>query len=148
MALQLEAVATAISGLTVTGLTVKDLNEIPEAFGMGGPTMFPNPDGFITDFNVQRVSFGMNTAKMTATYRLNYLLAYSPVGGTLKQFEAYARMVGLAIDIIDAILALASLNGAVTFEIPVIGEFGIVNDPAGNARWGCGVSVSITEFVN
>ena len=148
MALQLETVCTSISGITVTGLTIKDMPTIPEWISLNGPTMFPKPDGLITNFSFKRVSQGMATAKMDCNYTLNYLLVYSSISGTIPQYKAFAAMIGMALDIIDAIMATAALGGAVMFEMPVIGDIGVIEDPKKNQFWGCSISIAITEFQN
>lgn len=148
MALQLETICTSIAAISVTGLTIKDIDEIPETLDLAGPTLYPNPEAFITDFVATYDSFGTGTAKKTVTYRLNYRLSFSPVGGTLATFEAYSRMLSLAIDVMDAIMAQASIGGAVLADNPTIGQSGVLTDNSNNSRWSCDLSLKITEFVN
>jgi hypothetical protein len=149
MSLQITSIADAISKLTVTGVKFRDLDEIKEGLGVRDtPCFMPKPDGYVTDFEVVRDSYGAAAQRrMTVEYTLNYSFFYAVIGSGRLGLEKYSEMVVKAFSIIDAIIAYDS---TVTADLEVIGgaQFGPVVDPAGNVYHGCIISVRVTEFVN
>lgn len=149
MALALATVTDSIAGLSVTGLTIKDLDEIPAAADPRQATLIPLPN-FVTAFSMERDSFGGgSTAKMTVNYTLNYRLLFTQPGkGRAGTIENYDNMVALVVAFWDAVIAIDELAGAVDIVPGGISNMGLVNDPADNAFIGCDVAVICTEFVN
>ena len=149
MALQIRSICTAIHNLDVSGVVICDLNSIPESVDPRQPTLFPEPSEFVSDLVVTNDSFGSGlTGKKTAAYILTYTFCYAPVGEERGLFAAYPEMIDAAYRIIDAIIAADPLNGSVTSEINGAMNFGLVNDPAGQAFHGCQIQIRVTEFVN
>ena len=150
MALAITTITNSITGLTVTGLTIKDVDEIKQSLSHRDcPMLLPDPADFVSGFEVIRESFGAGTdCKYTATYTLNYILLYAQVGsGRNTVLEKYSGMVSMAFAFYDAVLSSTSLTGAVDFEPGTINRFDIIN-------WGgvdfhsCGVSLAVKEFIN
>lgn len=146
--LNILTVADSISKLVVSGLTIKDADEIPAALeGRDCPVMFLDPDNPISFDPVDVISFGGLSAKMDAHYTLNYILVYSLAGaGRTNKLEKFAGMLGLAADVVEAIMGASAITGAVNWNASI-----------GNAAvltWGdksfdsISISISITEFVN
>jgi hypothetical protein len=149
VALNTVAICTAIAGLTVSGVRMLNLDAIPEvADPRDVPAMWPRPDGFIEDVNVQVDSFGSSQAKKTVTYTLVYVYAHSPLGAGRGLFDTYPDTVVKACAILDAIIANDAIQGAAIDITPSAGAFGPVGDPSGNAFHGCEIRVAVTEFVN
>jgi hypothetical protein len=148
MALAIATVANSIAALSVSGVTIKDVDEIPSAVDTRQPTILPKPD-FVTGFVMERDSFGAGSAKMTVRYVLNYRFCYKPVGaGRAGQIEHYDGMVDKVALFWDAVLAINTLTGAVDIEPAGVAHMGLVNDPADNIFLGCDLAVNVTEFVN
>jgi len=149
MALAISTVADSISKLSVTGLTIKDINEIPAGTDSRGKTLIPKPN-FMTDFSMERDSFGGgSTAKMTVNYTLNYRMLYKPVGAgrqnVLEYYDDLTSMIGL---VLDAVLAIDTLTGTVDIVPLSVTNMGLVNDPADQAWYGCDFAFRVMEFVN
>ena len=141
-------VADSISKMTVTGVTMKDINEIPDAGQMLCPVMFPQPNGFVTGLSVERMSFGgAGTAKMDMNYILNYVYLHAETGTGISSFDAYSGIITNLAVIIKAILTNDNITGCVDMEINTIGEIGTIVDPAGNSFWGVLVSFKILEQI-
>ena len=50
-------IANSIAALSVTGVTIKDLDEIPDsAFSGACPIVYPRPDGFVSNFELERMA--------------------------------------------------------------------------------------------
>jgi hypothetical protein len=154
MSIQFSTVTESISNLSVTGLVIKDTDEIPAEVGLRKPAvLIPLPD-IITDFSMVRDSFGGgSTAKMTVTYVVNYRLLYEPIGEnrakTIKAFDGLKKMIGL---ILDAVLAIEVFNDDHTEIVDIVPvtvrNMGIVNDPADRAFYGADFQFMVSEFVN
>lgn len=148
MALQIAAVANSIAALSVSGVTMKDVDEIPTGVDTRAPTILPLPD-YVTNFEVERDSFGGGGALRSVSYTLNYRLCYKPVGqGRHKTIEYYDVMIDKVALFFDAVMAVDTLTGAVDIAPDGVTNMGLVNDPSDNEFIGCDLAVRITEFVN
>ena len=150
MTLAISTICDSISSLSVSGLTIKDLNEIPEAItGRDCPVIYPKPDGFVTNFEMVRNSFGGgSTAKMTVTYDLTYRLLGAPLASGRGLFDSYSMMVEKVYAFIDAILMIDTMDGLIDIVPADATAFGPVSDPAGGMFHGAGVILYVMEFVN
>ena len=147
MALGIATIANAIAALSVTGLTIKDIDEIPPQADQSISTLIPLPD-YMTDFEVELDSFGGgSTAKMTVWYTLGYRLCYKPVGAGLD-LEYYDNMIALAAAFLDAVLAIETISGCEGIMPIGVVNMGVVNDPADNSYIGCDIFLRVQEFVN
>ena len=150
MALGITTVADSISKLSISGVTVKDIDEIPErVLVRDGAVLYPRPDGFVTNMKVVPAAFGSaGTRKYTVTYTLHYMLITAPIGKGRGLFDVYSDLVSKTYLVIDAIIANDNLSGSVEFQTRDVQNFGPVVDPAGNPHHGCEIVVDVTEFVN
>jgi len=149
MALALATVTNSIAALSVTGLTIKDLDEIPARADGRQATLIALPS-FVTAFAMERDSFGGGSeAKMTVSYTLNYRLLYAPEGqGRAGTLENYDNMVALVMAFWDEVMAIDEFSGAVDIVPAGISNMGLVNDPADNQWIGCDIALRCIEFVN
>ena len=151
MALQIGTVVTAIAALVVDGVEIQDMDEIPtEVNSRDKPTIIPKPDGFVSGFVPERMSFGSgDVAKINVSYVLTYRMLHSKVGtGRSGLFATYADMVTKTFLFLDAIIANDALGGAVDIEAGAVPEFGPVVDPSANVFHGCDISINVLEYVN
>jgi hypothetical protein len=146
--LHITDIITAISGISVSGLVVADLDEIPASADVRTSLLVPSPGepSFVSNFALERVTTGMSLAGMDATYTLNYKFLYLPVGATRGLYDLYPGMVAMAADIIEAIANLTTLNGAVTWK-PLLGEFVVITDPTGTDWDGCLITIEVLDFI-
>lgn len=149
MALAGATVAASIAGLTVSGVTMKGLGAIPESADIREcPMLYPNPDGFISGFDLAIDSFGSTAGKKTATYKLNYVFLHSKAGTGRGLFDEYADMVAKALAILDAVIANDAITGCVDIQPQDVLNFGPVSDPSGVLFHGAHLVFTVTEFVN
>lgn len=147
MALQIATVIESISELTVDGINI--LAEPPAEVTRLTPVLFPEPVNFISDFVMERNSFGGgSTAKMTVTYRLHYTFCFCAIGAGRTGLDVYADMIDKAALILDEVLAVDTMDGTIDIQPVEVVEFGPVPDPAGNQYLGCRFAFQIQEFVN
>lgn len=147
MALQLRTIVNSIAGLDVDGVRI--LNDPPADLTRLTPVMFPEPVDFLSDFAMVRDSFGGGSvAKMTVDYSLHYTFCYAPVGAGRTGLDIYIDMLEKVGLILDAILAIDVIDGAVDLVPTAVSEMGGVPDPAGNTYLGCRITIHTQEFVN
>jgi hypothetical protein len=150
MGLQIATITSNIAALSISGVTILDIDEIKEGIKeRDGATFFPNPIGFVTDLRVEPVTLGSAGARSyNVWYSLHYVLAYAPIGSGRGIFDKYPSMVATAFSIIDALIANDALAGTQEFQVQSIPEFGPVSDPSGKMHHGCQIVIDIMEFVN
>lgn len=150
MALAIATITNSIAALTVTGLTIKDMDEVPKSLNHREcPMLIPDLDKFVSGFNVQPDTFGAAASrKWTVRYNLTYMLVYAQVGmGRVTVVENYSGMVAKAYAFIDAVMAADTISGCVDHLAGTIGDFAIT-EWGGTSYNTCSVSLAIVEFVN
>lgn len=148
MTLSVVTIADSISKLSVTGVTIKDINEIPDSVINGDcPMVIPKPDGFVSDFELERMAMSSGTANVwNVSYTLTYRFLHSEIGLGLGILDAYPGMVDKVCDFVDKMLVSDTVTGAVDLEVADISAFGPVSDPSGKMFHGCDISFRILEF--
>lgn len=140
-------VADSIAGLTISGITIKDIDQIPDSASMLCPLLIPQPANFVTDLSISFETFGSNgTAKINSNYTLNYVFLYCEVGSGLGAFAAFSGLVTKLSAILVAINSNDAISGAVDVKINSIGNIGVITDPAGHEYWGLEFSLRVLEF--
>jgi hypothetical protein len=148
MGLQVAAVANSIAGLSVSGVTLFDIDEVPKAADTRKPSIVPFLPNFLTDFTVTRQSQGAGSALQDVRYNLNYRLFYAPVGSGRGLHGVVDVMLDKWALFADALLAIETIAGAVTADPVGTPNFGTVEDPSNKQFWGCDFQIEILEFVN
>jgi hypothetical protein len=148
MALAIRTVADSVAGITVSGVNIKDLNEIPnEVHNRDAPIVYPEPDGFLSNFRFSRESQGTGTsAHINVRYTLTYTFLHSRVGTGRGLFDVYADMVGKVADFLDGILANDAITGAVDIYASNVSTFGPTADPSGEVFHGCTIQLDVLDF--
>ena len=148
--IQFSTVANSISEISIPGITIKDIDNIPENCLMLCPLIIPDPDMWITEFEVVDDSIGIAaTRQRTLRYTLNYLYLHTTIGGSLGGLLAvYAGMVENMVTIANALLTNEDITGAVEQRMTKIGDIMMVSDPAGNQYFGTQISLRVMEFIN
>jgi len=147
MALQIKAISDAIAGLTVTGLTFYPLAQL-NRWELTGPTFFPDPQDYVTNFVYAVDSFGSSaSAKAHVEYDLTWTFAYAKVGKDYGMWAIYDPMVTLFGQMMDVLL-VTDVAGALNGIPPRISAFGPIMIPNSVLWHGCKVTFHIFEFVN
>lgn len=147
IALNPKAVADAIAGLTIDGVTIKSVGEIPQSGQMITPILFPQPDGFVSDIGVANQSVGPNTtAAIDFSYNIHYVFLFSEIGGGLSQLDPYSPLIQQLEVIWETIVTNDALGGAVDVKLNGVEALGNIEDPSSNQYWGSLFSLAILEF--
>ena len=143
----IETVADSIAGLTILGVTIRDIDQIPDTANMLCPLLIPDPSGFVTDISVSFETYGSNgSAKINTNYTLNYIFLFCEVGSGIGTYAAYSGLITKLSAILVAINSNDSISGAVDVKINNISNIGVVTDPAGIEYWGLSFSLRILEY--
>ena len=143
----ISTVADSIAGLTISGVTIKDIDQIPDSASMLCPLLIPQPANFVTDISVSFETFGSNGgAKINTNYTLNYVFLFCEVGSGLGAFAAFSGLMTKLSAILVAINSNDTITGAVDMKINSIGNIGVITDPAGNEFWGLEFSLRVLEY--
>ena len=114
----ISTVADSIAGLTISGVTIKDIDQIPDTARMLCPLLIPDPNGFVTDISVSFETYGSNGgAKINTNYTLNYMFLFCEVGSGLGTYAAYSGLITKLSAILVAINSNDSISGAVDVKI-------------------------------
>ncbi len=140
-------VADSITGLSISGVTIKDIDQIPDSATLLCPLLIPQPANFVTDLSVSFETFGSNGgAKINTNYTLNYVFLFCEIGSGLGAFAAFAGLIAKLSTILVAINSNDAITGAVDIKIGSIGNIGVITDPAGKEFWGLEFSLRVLEF--
>ena len=143
----LATITESISNLDIQGVTVKDIDSIPDSAKLLCPLLIPNPTRFITNISTSRESTGGGgSALMNMDYTLNYIYLHCQAPGGISNFSNYAGLVDNLVHIIEAILENDDIAGAVDMTFGDIDRIDTIQDPAGNEFLGVMFSVRIKEF--
>lgn len=148
MALDIDKVTAGIAALNVTGITIKDMSEIPAAIAERDlPMLVPDLANYVSDFRAEWIAGDGTGASWDVRYTLNYMLVSSQAGATRATVhERFAAMMAQAMDVVEAVM-LASVDWAVEVSPRAVTR-------AGTATWGkatfdvVNISLDVLEFVN
>ncbi len=148
IAVSFSTVADSISNIAISGVTVKDINQIPDSASMLCPLLMPQPNGFVSEITPTFETFGSNgTPKINLSYTLNYVLLHSEVGSGISAFDGYSDLMAKLELIFEAIFSNDAITGAVDLKLQSVSNVGVVTDPAGLDYWGVQLSFRVLEYV-
>jgi len=139
-------VATSIAGLTITGVTIKDLSNMLTDVSMACPLLMPGPS-FIT--NLQPVlpeTYGSaGTERLTLKYNITYRYFHCAVSAE-QTWGLYDDIVSNVAAIMVVLMTNDKLAGLSDLRINAIPEIpGIVTDPLQNEYYGCDITLSVEQ---
>ena len=149
MSIAITTVTNSIAAMTISGVTIKDIDEIPaDLLDRNLPLLTPDPNGFLTDFVYLQNSLGNGTdRKAIISYVLNYLLITSQTGtGRVGKIEGIGTLATKTATTLDAFYGLTSLTGAVDWEATA-GQMRIL-ELNGLSFFSMPILVRSNEFIN
>jgi hypothetical protein len=149
MALNSGAIATGIAALVITGVTVKNITEMPDRIDPRRcPLLVPGPrwitGGIGGEVSEGPVTFGPGMWEFQRVFSYRYF--HAPIGSGRGLEDHYGAMATNLDAIVTALVGL-NLAGVDVMEIEN-GEFGVVGDPAENHFYGFDISVALKERIN
>ncbi len=144
---RIATVASSIAALTISGVTLMDLDEVPDALDPRGcPILAPSvaDPQFLTEWELPVCLTLMGN--MQVAYTLNYKLYQAPVGSDRSLLKLYPAMVATADRVAAALLALTALGGCKHISLAAMPQFGPVSDASGNMFHGAVIALRVTDF--
>jgi len=139
-------VTNAIAGLSISGVVVKDADQITNALGLEFAVLAPRPDQFITGLSIRPAE--LSEKNLDVRYTLNYTYFHCKIGGGIGNlFADYSNMMANLALIIKALADDATLTGSINSGNVRLGQIGPVQDPSGNYYHGCGLSIDVLQFM-
>ena len=143
----ISTIAHSIAALSVSGVTLHDIHDIPPDCTRLVPCLIPEPLNYVTNYTSSRDSFGpSSTAQKTVEYDLNYTYLFAEIGSGRTGLDFYDDMVAKFEAILDVIHDNDTLSGVVDIMPQGAVDFGPVPDPAGNQYLGCRLVLHCIEF--
>jgi hypothetical protein len=142
----LATVADSISKLSVSGVTIKDIDQVTDSMRMSPKTLCPRPEDYITGLGIvaDESSSQWNTLRYTLNYRYYHCAIAGGLGGLFSSYSGLLQKVTL---ILAAFAKSTSLAGAMDNGKPRVAKIGPVQDPKGNWFLGCEISIDIMQFL-
>lgn len=143
---KLVTIVDAISQISVSGVTVVDVDHIPENALKLCPILFPAPDGFVSNAVFTPQTMGADSVrKLDLSYSLKYRLLYAPLG-TGSFLANYAGTLEKLSLILEAIFSTSSPTGAIDMQLESL-NVDAMTDPAGQTQYhGAEISLTVLEF--
>ena len=149
VSLNLANIANSIAAISISGVTVKDKDEVVANWTPIPNVLYPNPDGWITDFSIDYKAITRGAAApANFIYTLNYRFLGVQVGDLSTFPVSYSALVDKLILIINAIFSEDDpYSGGVNMELGAV-DLGPKMDPAGNQYFGADFALMIEEIQN
>ena len=139
-------VAASIAALTVSGVTIKGIDKIPDSGSLITPILFPQPNDYMTGTVMSFETYGSNgAAKMNMEYDLNYVFLYCQVGG-VNAFAPFSPLISKLAEVLVTIMSNDAITGAVDMRLGSVGRIGVITDPAGIEYWGVMITLHVMEY--
>ena len=148
MTLSISTVTNSIAALSVSGVTIKDVDEIPSRVDVSDcPILYPEPLNFVTNIVVTPMAFGHEgSGPFDVEYDLTYAFLQTEVGAGGELLDHYKTMVDNVCLIIDRIIISDAVTGAIELSMNGSANFVAIPDPAGNLFHGCHLVFHVKEF--
>jgi hypothetical protein len=140
--LYLVNIADSIASISITGVSVKDKDQVAASWAAQPNVLYPNPDNWIIGFRAEyNIAGNLETASYTLNYRFLHVqvsdIATFPAG-----FSGLADKVGAVIGALVDVLNPYSDNVDMTIADA---QMGPRDDPAGNQYFGADIALAIIE---
>lgn len=147
MVLAITTVVDSISQLSIEGVQVCDFSNIPPSALRLTPLLIPIPGAAVTNFTASRKSFGGGSSALAdAEYDLNYYFLYCEAGSGRSGLDYEEDRWKKVQAIIDEIMEIDTITGAVDVWPAGNVTFTTLQDPAGNQFLGCQLVFHVQEF--
>lgn len=147
MAFDVNAVATAIAALSISGVTIKTEATLPDAVtARDCPILYPQHN-FIGGLDYALQSAGATSPVFEITFTVNYYLAVAPVGAG-RGLRDWKQTIRTKASLVADAVADAHTSFGVDYIVPKIGATDIVPDAADNNFYGCEISFECRTFDN
>lgn len=148
-AIYLANIMDAISQLSISGITIKDKDQLSASWISLPNVLYPHPDNLIENFGLEYQSLVQDASgPVNVTYTLNYRYLDVAVGDLAVFPVSFSDLIDKAITIANAMIAVrAPYSGRVLMTLGGI-SVGPREDPVGNQYFGADIALNILELQN
>jgi hypothetical protein len=151
VSLNMANIVDAIAAVSITGVTIKDVDQVAGSFLGQSSILYPNIDGpFVTNFRPEYKAITRGAAApVNALYTLNYRYLYVAVGDIAILPKAYSDCFTKLIAILNALMAVdAPYSGGVDMFIQDVTDLHPLPDPVGNMFYSFDIALAVEEIQN
>lgn len=149
MTFEIVTLANSIATLTISGVTVQDLDETRDAVDPRYcPVLRPYPQAGFELTALDDMSFGSTSAAKDLRYTLTYALFYAPVGEERGLHIILPAMWQTVSDIVSVLRDNDTLTGAVDVRPSSVRQAGTILDPANNEYHGALITLTVLEHAD
>lgn len=146
MTISANALAEAISDLVVTGVTIFDLDHIPQAIDPRRcPQVYPVPETFLKLDDSVQISFGP-AALWMYTYTATFRFVQAPVGKERKVAKLLPSQVNGYVAFIKAVTRNAQILGAAHVRPSNTPQWGVLEDSSKAQFNAADLALQIVEY--
>jgi hypothetical protein len=140
--LYLANIADAISSISISGVTVKDKDQVSASWLAQPNVLFPNVENWIDNFTL---AYNILDGVETVSYTLNYRFLSTQIGDLATFPVAFSDLVDKVSTILGALVdVLSPYSDNVTMKVTSV-QIGGRTDPVGNEYHGADISLAIEE---
>lgn len=145
ISVQIATVADSISKLSISNVTIKDIDQLSASWKSLPNVLYPRPENFIT--GVSLIPAVMSKQKYDLHYVLNYRFLNVQLGNDAVLFATYPALIAKIVLIANAIITNHNLTGVIDVSFGGITAIGALPDPAGNAYHGADFAINVLEYL-
>ena len=146
MAINAVRLAGAIADLVVADLTIRDLDNVPQAItARDCPMIYPVPEKFLFLEDAQQLTFGP-TALWQYTYALTYRYVFGPVGNERNQSKTLPSAVTGYVNFIKVVSRNAQLLNNLHVKPGDTPEWGVLSDSSGQQFQAADLLLRVVEY--
>ena len=147
----LNPVATWISNLSIAGMGIRDLHNIPEVIQpQDCPIMCPDmsPPAFMDSFTLKRLTMkdSVNGRRFEVHYNLHYMMFYANAQEDISWLQKFGDLADMFSQAVTVMAVNETPDGAWDIRPTGAPHFGFVSDSAGTAFYGVRFTLAVTEF--
>lgn len=142
-----ETTAASIAAVSISGVTVCDIDEIPQSAQMITPILFPQPEAWLSEVTQGPKSVSVADAGQSDfSYTLHYVFLLCETGSGVSQTDPYNNLVAKLKTVLQTILDNDTLAASVEISLNGMDGIGTVQDPSGIDFWGALISFRVVEY--
>jgi len=147
MTLAITTVCTSIAALTVAGVKICDLDNVPPSGERITPILFPDPANPISNIECITESFGGGSSRlMDVDYDLNYIFLYTEMGAGRTGLDYLEGCILKVQAIYDEVLEIDTFTGGVDILPTSSIQPTVIDDPSGKHYYGCMMTFHVKGF--
>jgi hypothetical protein len=142
-----DTTASSIAAVSISGVTVCNVSNVPQSARMITPILVPQPDGWLSDVaqGPKAVSVA-DAGQSDFSYTLHYVFLLCEAGSGVEQTDPYNNLVSKLKTVLQTVLDDDTLAESIEISLNGMDGIGVVQDPSGVDFWGALISLRCLEY--